>query len=222
MRQLNIVLKDAVCRRCNNQWLSTMENRVSRFLKPMAVSAKPTVLDGAAQKLLALWAVKTAFLLELAFRQQYPGQRAIGGYQATSQELTWLRYQDEPPPRSMVWLGAWDCQQNVPVNYEPSGAELPTTDGTPLAGHLTTFTLGYTAFQVFTVDYIAADLHGAPVWNPGPPAPLKDALPRIWPPQLVTPDINWPPPAFTRDDWHRLITWGSVLRPGERANPTVQ
>jgi hypothetical protein len=94
----------------------------------MAVSAKSSVLDISAQSLIAFWAVKTA-LLELALRQQYPGQRAIEGYRATPLELAWMRERDEPPPRSMVWVGCCDCQRAVPVNYEPSGAQLPTNDG---------------------------------------------------------------------------------------------
>lgn len=55
----------------------------------------------------------------------------------------------------------------TPVNYEPSSAVLPTADRAALAGHLTTFSLGFVAFQVFTVDFLAAEQHGAPVWNPG-------------------------------------------------------
>jgi hypothetical protein len=101
--------------------------------------------------------------------------------------------------------------------YEPSGAELPTADGSPLAGHLATFTLGYVAFQVFTIDFLAAEQHGAPVWNKRPPEPLAESLVRVWPPQLVVGDVSWPPPAFRGDDWHRLVTWDGVLRPGELA-----
>jgi hypothetical protein len=221
MQHLNIVLRDAICRSCNNDWLGGIEKRAARILKPMAVSAKPTHVDAASQALLALWAVKTALLLELAFRQQYPEQRLVGGYLATPQELAWLRARNEPPPRSMAWLGCWDCQQSVPVNYEPSSAVLPTADGTLLAGHLTTFTLGYVAFQVFTIDFLAADQHGAPVWNSGPPEALRKALPRIWPQQPSDPDVNWPPPAFGKDAWHQLVAWNGVLRPGEQPEPAA-
>jgi hypothetical protein len=221
MPHLNIVLRDTVCRTCNNEWLSGIEKRAARILKPMAVSAKPTRLDAAAQALFALWAVKTALLLELALRQQYPGQRTIEGYAATAQELAWLHAHNEPPPRSMVWLGCWDCQQAVPVNYEPSGTTLPTADGTPLAGHLTTFTLGYVAFQVFTVDFLAADQHGARPWNPGPPEALRQALPRIWPQQPNAADIDWPPPAFPRHAWQQLVTWDGALRPGQQPEPAA-
>jgi hypothetical protein len=221
IHHLNIVLRDAICRPCNSIWLAGTEKKAAQILKPMAVDAKPAVLHEVAQALIAFWAVKTALLLELAISQQHPDHRPVKGYQATPQELAWIRERGEPPPRSMVWLGCWNCEQAVPVNYEPSAADLPTADGHPLAGHLTTFTLGFVAFQVFTVDYIAADQHGAPVWNTRPPVPLRDALPRIWPPQLVVPDIKWPPRAFDKHDWHRLVTWDGVLRPSEQPNPAT-
>jgi hypothetical protein len=34
---------------------------------------------------------------------------------------------------------------------------LPTTDGSPLAGHLTTLSLGFVVFQVHSVDFLAAE-----------------------------------------------------------------
>jgi hypothetical protein len=166
---------DTICRACNNNWLAGIESKVAPILTPMAITRQPTLLNATDQALLSFWAIKTGLLLELALRQQHPGQRTIEGYAATPQELAWLRHKNEPPPRSMVWLGCWDCQQATPVNYEPSGAELPGEDGTPVAGHLTTFTLGYAAFQIFTVDFITAQLHTAPVWNPRPPTPLREA-----------------------------------------------
>lgn len=51
------------------------------------MSVTPTAIEPAAQQLLAFWAVTTCFLLELAFRQRYPGRRLVEGYQATTQEL---------------------------------------------------------------------------------------------------------------------------------------
>jgi hypothetical protein len=216
IRHLNIVLPKQLCHRCNNVWLAGLERAVQPILQPMALLAEPRVdLDPAAQNLLAFWAVKTAFLLELALRQNRYDRRPIKGYVATDQELAWLWAHSEPPPRSMVWLGAWDCQREIPVNYEPSNAPLPTEDGTPVAGHLTTFTLGFAAFQVFTVDFLAADQHRAVAWNTHAPDSLTHALTRIWPQQLVPCDITWPPPAFRREDWHRLVTWNGELRPGE-------
>ena len=43
------------------------------ILEPVARYAQPTALDLDSQRFLAAWAIKTAYLLELAVRQQYPG-----------------------------------------------------------------------------------------------------------------------------------------------------
>jgi hypothetical protein len=222
IRHLNIVLRKQLCHRCNNQWLGGLERAIQPILEPMALLTAPqTTLNPANQKLLAFWAVKTAFMLELAFRQNHHDRRPIKGYLPTELELAWMWANSEPPPRSKIWLGAWDCQREVPVNYEPSGAPLPTGDGTPLTGHLTTFTLGFAAFQVFTVDFLAADQHHARQWNSHVPDTLAHALTSIWPPQPVRRDISWPPQAFRRDEWHRLVTWDSELRPGEQVSSPI-
>ncbi len=215
MPHLNIVFKDGLCARCNNEWLGPIEDKTKAILLPMAFGATPAVLDAAAQALLAFWAVKTVFLLELAFRQKYPG-RAVAGYVATGAEMAWLRAKVEPPPGSMVWIGCWDCQQRAPVRYEPSGAPVPATDGGTVAGHIATFTLGFVAFQVFSLDFVAAEARGADVWRWKwePPEALRPALPRIWPAQRVVPDLPWPPHCFRREEWRRLVTWDEARRPG--------
>jgi hypothetical protein len=78
---------------------------------------------------------------------------------------------------------------------------VPPAGSTSLAGHLATFTLGSVAFQVFTVDFLAAEVHGGDVWNTRPPEHLRGALPRIWPPQA------WPTLAFRAADWPRIVHW---------------
>jgi hypothetical protein len=212
MQALNITLDDAICEECNSVWLSRLERAVKPLLAPMAVSARPATISPASQKLMAIWTVKTVLLLELAFRQMYPASRPVEGYQASQPELAWLRTMSEPPPRSLVWLGCWDCQQAIPVRYAPSSAPLPTADGSRIDGHFATFTLGYVAFQVFTVDYEAAGQHQASPWNDHAPVSLAQALPRIWPSLPAQTDISWPPPAFAAPDWDRLVTWDGVLR----------
>lgn len=216
LRHLNIVLKEGLCRPCNNEWLAPIEDKAKAILLPMAIDPKPTVLDASAQALVSFWVVKTVLLLELAIRQNHPGKRALEGYVASLPEMAWLRARAEPPPRSMVWLGCWDCERAVPVNYQPSTASLPAADGSEVVGHLATFTLGFLAFQVFTVDYVAAEAHQVDVWNTRPPEPLRAALPRIWPPQLTVSDVSWPPAAFPRSQWNRLVSWGGALRSGRQ------
>jgi len=214
MDVLKVVLKDAVCHSCNSAWLGgNIEKPAARLLTPMAVERQPVVLDAAAQRLVAFWAVKTTLLLELALRQMYPGERSVEGYAPSEVELAYMWRYGMPPPRSMVWLGSWDCEKSKPVVYEPSSAVLPTADSSPVAGHLATFTLGYVAFQVFTVDFLAAEQHGADLWNTHVPESLARHLVRIWPQLMVTPDVAWPPEQFASDEWPRLVTWDGRLRP---------
>ena len=214
LRHLNITLRGAICGGCNNGFLSQLEDAVRPFLSPMMLTAEPTTLDLPAQALLATWAVKTVLLFELALRQKYPADRPVLGYAATAQELAWLRAKRTPPPRSFVWLGCWDCEQRSPVRYEPSGTPLPTANGAALDAHMTTFTLGFVAFQVFTVDFVAADALQADPWNASVPKPLDHALSRIWPARTMA--LTWPTQTFANDDWQRLVTWGNALR-GEPA-----
>jgi hypothetical protein len=80
MQHLNITLDDAICKDCNTVWLNReLERPLQPILAPMAGRAKPTVLSAARQSLIATWAVKTIFLLELAIRQKYPGKRRVPG-----------------------------------------------------------------------------------------------------------------------------------------------
>jgi hypothetical protein len=214
-RNLKLVLESGLCQQCNTVRLSQLENKVKPILAPMAVECRPTSLDANSQRLLATWAVKTAFLVELALRQQHPGARPVEGYVASPPEIAWLFAKLEPPPRSLVWLGCWDCQRESAFRYGPSAAPLVTADGVTVAGHFATFTLGFVAFQVFTVDFVAADEHGAGQWNLHPPRSLAQALARIWPQDDARPhDVAWPQQAFTRGDLDVLASWDGALRRG--------
>jgi hypothetical protein len=214
-RSLKLVLEDGLCRRCNNVRLSQLENKVKPILAHMAVECRPTSIDATSQSLLATWAVKTAFLVELALRQQHPGARPVEGYVASPPEMAWLFAKLEPPPRSLIWLACWDCQGESPFRYGPSAAPLVTADGMRVAGHFVTFTVGFVAFQFFTVDFLAADLHGAGQWNLQPPQLLSQALARIWPQDDLRPhDVAWPQRPFAKGDLDVLASWGGALRHG--------
>ena len=183
LRYFQVTLDDGLCQRCNNELLGGFEQVVQPILEPMAVRREPTILDLASQRLLAVWAIKTVYLLELAVRQRYPSMRPVEGYQPSRSEIGWLLAQFEqrpaklvqPPPRSMVWLACWDCMMpsavnwGSMVNYAPSTAPLPASDGSEVVGQFSTLAVGSAVFQVFTVDYVEAEVRKAKVWNPGPP-----------------------------------------------------
>ena len=212
LRALNITLDGHICKKCNSGTLSRMENSVADILKPMVVSHQATRLTPESQRLLATWAIKTVYLLELAVRQNFPG-RPIEGFVASEAERAWLFSKLEPPPRSNVWLACWDAQSSSALMYEPSGVPLTTKSGPPLNGQLTSFALGFVAFQVFSVDFVAAESKGANHWRPDmPPEPIGQAFSRIWPSPLISKDLDWPGPAIAHDDWNSFVTWGGVLR----------
>jgi hypothetical protein len=159
LRDFQVTLDGGLCNKCNNERLGALEQMVQPILEPMAVRCEPTVLDLASQRLLAVRAVKTVYLLELAGRQRYPGTRPVEGYTPSIAELGWLLAQleqrrlklIEPPPRSMVWLARWDCRTPGTVGRAsitmrrrgPSRAPLPTPDGGEVVGQFTTFAIGF-------------------------------------------------------------------------------
>jgi|SRR5712691_1111228 len=217
-----VMLRGGLCGECNNERLSRLERAVKPILEPMARYAQPTALDLDSQRLLAAWAVKTVYLLELAVRQQYPGARPAEGYEPGIAEMGWLlaqlerrpATQIEPPPRSMAWLACWNCEERSVLTYAPSSAPLPTPASGAVTGQFTTLALGFAAFQVFTVDYVEAARREAEVWNTRPPGSISAALPRIWPHLLGGGTVSWPPAAFPNGDFDRLSSWDSALRRG--------
>lgn len=211
---LKISLKGALCASCNNAWLGgSLEKSMARLLAPMAVGCQSAIIDATAQRQVALWATKTVLLLELALRQMQPGLRPVEGYVPSEPELAWMRKHNEPHWRTMVWMGCYDCEKYRRVAYEPSSAAVRGADGVAVPAHIATFSLGYLAFQVFSVDFVMAGLHGAEVWNTKVPKALANRLTRIWPASLTTPDVSWPPQQFGSDEWRRMVTWDGVLRP---------
>jgi hypothetical protein len=211
---LKIALKGKICASCNNAWLGgSLEKSMARLLAPMAVQCQPVIVDAAAQRLVAFWATKTVLLLELALRQMLPGLRPVEGYVPSQAELAWMRQHNKPHWRTMVWLGCYDCEKFKRVVYEPSAATLRGADGAIVPAHMATFALGYLAFQVFSVDFLAAEQQRAEVWNTKVPKSLASHLVRIWPEPLVRPDVSWPPEQFGGAEWRRLVTWDGVLRP---------
>ena len=228
LRHFQVTLDGGLCRKCNNERLGGLEQAVQPFLKPMAVQREPTNLDLARQRLLAVWAIKAVYLLELAARQQYPGTRRVAGYQPSRSEIGWLLAEFEqlparlvePPPLSVVWLACWDhltpgtANRGSMVHYAPTAAPLTAADGGDVVGQFATLAIGSVAFQVFTVDYVEAEVRRATAQVPPLPDSIADAIRCIWPHRPGAGEIAWPPPAFPNDSFDRLVHWDMALRRG--------
>ena len=125
-------------------------------------------------------------------RQQLPNWRAMEGYTASASELAWLSAKDEPPPRSRVWLGALDAENQRVTSTQAKLFKVDALDGgAELDAHLTTLSVGYVLLQVFSIDFTIAASRSIPEFEGKPPTGFRTALTRIWPQER--PLVNWPP-----------------------------
>jgi hypothetical protein len=102
LRHFQVTLDKGLCKKCNIERLGGLEQLVQPILEPMAVRGERATLDLASQRLLAVWAIKTVYLLELALRQRYPDHRPVLGYVPTLSETGWLLAEFERGPVKLV------------------------------------------------------------------------------------------------------------------------
>jgi hypothetical protein len=208
-QHLRITLQDMVCETCNNTWMSRLENRgVKPFLEPMLTNKHDVNLDAAVQRDLARWAVTKVLLMEYAMRQRRAHLRPVAGYLPSEPELAWLYAHDDPPPRSRVWLGAFDAGNTTVVTTQSRlMISAPTSVGPQLPAHLTTLTIGYVLLQVFSTNFVLADEQAADEYGLNPPQPYAQALTRIWPAGQNS--VPWPPSAYVSPEvLDKTANWG--------------
>lgn len=159
---------DRVCRSCNNNWLSVLENDCKSVLSDL-MAGNDARLGEAEQRQVSTWAYKTALMIDLAY---------AGGVQAGYHRQ--FELERSVPSSALVWIGGYTGSQAVSASVRPlqrgESAEKP-----PLAV-LTTFTVGRLLVQLFhhfTVGGVTFDDQriGAPY------------LDQIWPTQPV---FTWP------------------------------
>lgn len=179
----------AVCKKCNGGWMGDLEGEVSRWLADPILYGGTLTLTVAQQRTLALWAIKTAFVLE-AYRKGrtidhlpewhaywMPRTRASG------------ENADPPPGISVVMFGR---QLEITVagiqhfTVSRSGGIVTRQPPNDSKGYVATFVVGYVGFQILGVNIRA---EGAPrvVY---PPRDLERTI-SLWPPLGRT--VMWPP-----------------------------
>lgn len=145
-----------VCKPCNNGWMSRLETSVQPLLGPMMLNGAPTKLEIQFQKILATWAVKTAFML-----QQIQGPKRI----VPDSEYGRLYAVQQPPRGYGVWIahrailtdnagrevGFQSLEEPVyEVLIKESYADDFRKNKQPNdIAFVITFTIGYVVFQVF-------------------------------------------------------------------------
>lgn len=182
-----------VCKACNTGWMSDLEGEVKPLLADaMMYGADLTMTEGQ-QRTIALWAIKTAFVLE-SYRKGSTFDH-IPEWQARWMPRTRTRGDaaDPPPGISVVMFGrqlvltSEDGIEHFAVSRSVGIAlREPPNDS---KGYVATFVVGYVGFQVFGVNLQVErtpNVRYAP-WVLERTTPLWPASGRsaTWPPSLV-------------------------------------
>lgn len=167
-----------VCRRCNNGWMSALENRAKPILEPL-LDGQPTVLDLAARTSIAVWATKIAMVLE--------GVEADEMRMYSQSERVQLKTLSVIPRGTSVWIArALHPTYVLSVKTRHRGPE-----GSAAEAHVTTLAFGLLAFQVATVRLPLVAEMVMRVTTDVRAGPWDTATVRLWP--EFSGFVSWPP-----------------------------
>ena len=196
-----LTVRGAVCRACNNEWLSGLENRVKPLISD-AIQGRITAFSaGDMQTIPAVWAVKTALLIELALKE------ARGDGFAPASHFRWLfDHRDDPcpPPGSQVWIAGLDMGGSL-VSWNFAGGVF-TDELEPPDAYLAHFSVGCLVFTVFGQDFGLLAGTGRQLMRCTPPPRFRYHLLGIWP--NFHPVRAWPGAhQFKRSDLTDFCDW---------------
>jgi hypothetical protein len=175
---------NCVCRKCNNGWMSEVENQNKPHILPMMHGAAIT-LTPRQQKLLTRWAVLKAMVIDTANRRRLP-------FYSDEERVRLMPPSAVLPVRTSVWIGRFSRK-----GFHAGGTDIWRQVGKvpkALHGCLTTIIVGHLAIQALTLHVramFATEQHSLE-HNPGAwDVNLLD----VWP---VFGERRWPPPvSFT-------------------------
>jgi hypothetical protein len=178
-----------ICQRCNNEWMSVIEQAASRIMAPM-IGGERVVLSEADQKTLAKWLTMKAMVFQLT----------TGLTPIQPSAYRYMRDHLRPPPGVQVWLGARtaDGGADSVVGLKGSTMGRSRDDPARMYAYAAPFVIGNFIGEVFG--------HNLPVdFELERAGPHADALQRIWP---TAGPVEWPPPGvlpsvddFAKDRW---------------------
>jgi hypothetical protein len=169
-----------VCARCNNGWMSQLENRVKPLVEVL-FDEESVTLDSSDQTALAAWSVKNAMVFE-----------ALGPDQPwffVESERKALREALQPAPRTSVWIAKCVGHGGVFCSARDlSGVSGASVDQVKV--YVTTMGFGPLAIQVLNGKLPDAVAPSATVTADLRPGPWNRVLLRIWPAQRES--VVWP------------------------------
>lgn len=169
-----------VCKTCNNGWMSRLEMQAQAILQPLLLG-EPRGLDFASQGIIALWAVKTAMVLEAL---DAPDQRAY-----SAQECVHVKSFGAIPQRTVVWIAA----SNDPGLFMSAKiSHRASCNSNAITGLSTTISLSLLVLQVFTIRVPSSVTESTKVTADAKKGPWRGATLRLWPSDPHN-SVAWPP-----------------------------
>jgi hypothetical protein len=169
----------SVCGDCNNGWMSALENAsmpsIGSMLQDISIP-----LDNSQQNTIALWATKTAMVVESVTI----ANRALCYQQAEREQL---RLASSIPVRTEIWLGRFSGSSLLAAGTDLWG----NVDEASRATHncLTTLLVGHLAIQVMSVHVVPEYCDRTITFTPKV-GPWDRLLLQIWPINNI---LSWPP-----------------------------
>ena len=166
-----------VCQACNIGWMSQLEGDVKPFLQPL-LTGESCAVDAIGQTVIALWAVKTAMVLEAL--------DPIEKRTYVQQQRERLRLRETIPWRTSIWLAA---SADPAWFMSTKNRHMGAAEGA--AGVSITMAFAHVALQVLTIrvpETVGPITHVTTDVRRGP---LDQLTVQVWPPRAT---VNWPPP----------------------------
>ncbi len=162
-----------VCKKCNNEWMSVLQNRAKPVIESL-LDCPTSTLDINQCKTLALWAVMSTMVLETTNEPKI--------WRFTDPERCLFYKREQIPPFTFVWIANWIDSPG------PSYGSRVLGDKSDRAT-VTTFGFGTLVFQVLKV--VPCDATGNKTMELRPGLPWGQIMLQVWKPQVVP--ICWPP-----------------------------
>jgi hypothetical protein len=177
-----------VCAKCNNGWLSVLENTAKPVLSPMMHDLS-IPLSREQQWLIAVWTIKTAMVFDCTNPQ---------GRFYTKGDVDHLLTRFAPPLSTAIWLGRFE--RSSLLTFEGRYLSPRRREGGAVLDKslVASLSMARLAIQVLSIRWDANyQPAGSRVTIDLKPGPWNRSLIQIWP--TVSP-VHWPPPLSISED----------------------
>lgn len=205
---LEIAIKDRVCKRCNGQWMNKLDKRMLAFMRASLRHGARIQLKDTQQRTLAHWATKVGLLIALWFHDDAlhnPDAPQRGSTDVPDDNFLSVGKHMKPPERTRVWIGAVDDREDsFFMSADPILWGRPQDDAPAEVGYSAVFSLKTAVFYVAGWKLDFATPH--PDWpNPEKFVGGSRVMRRIWP--IRERVVEWPPPQkMPADGLYRLVS----------------